>query len=433
MKEHQTIIIRKTILSALLLLVTFFFSCREGSEDKAEWETENSAQEDGAKSKDSAYIVDVMAADYAFGMPTEVPSGWVTFRMKNMGQVEHNAVIHKYVDTLQYETLMNMFSEALEAEGMQKLYEMFALVDKDMGGPAILSPDHTGQTTVFLEPGVYTFTCWMVAEDGKYHIQKGMNRPFIVTNENSGAEKPKGTVGITLSNFAIDIEDSIGAGEQIFNVNFEASQNVHLAKLQEGQDFEDLQEWMEKVQTPSPYIFLGGAEQGPVGTHSTFRATLEPGKYALVTHYWAPLGMAEEFTIPETGKAPPIHNTPVNGEVKIESDMKGTVLPDQVPTGRTPIAITNSGDQEYKYLLAYLNPGNSTEDIKQFFKEAYPMGTPPYHYIWYDGLQPGEVKKINLDVQEKNYVLIGPFLPETPQFEQWREENFVHSIQGVRK
>ena len=420
-------IIRKTFLPALLFLMGCLISCQDGSTEKAE----DSAQEDRTINKDSAYVVDVTAADYAFGMPTEVPSGWVTFRMKNMGQVEHNAVIHKYVDTLQYETLARLFGEALGAEGPEAFYAMFDLVDKDMGGPAILSPDHTGETTVFLEPGVYTFTCWMVAEDGQYHSRKGMNRPFIVTDEESGAEKPKGTVGITLSDLAIDIEDPIEAGEHVFDVNFEASHNVHLAKLGENQKLEDLQTWMNKVKTPSSFTFLGGAEQAPIGMSSTFKASLEPGRYALVTYGIADSGMTEEIIIPEKGKAPAATNETVNPEVRIISNMEETVLPESIPTGRTHLLIENSGDQEYDYLLAYLNTGNSIEDVKEFFKEANPMATAPFDFMWYGSLGPGEVKRMNLDVEEKQYVLVGPFLPNTLPPNRWRDEKFVHSIQGV--
>lgn len=423
---------RKYVFPVILLLMNVLISCQQGSGGKAEG-AKASAHEDIKTSADSAYIVDVTATDYAFGMPTEVPSGWVTFRMKNMGQVEHNAIIHKYVDTLQYHTLTRLFSEALEGEGMQGFSAMFDVSDKDMGGPAILSPNHTGETTVFLEPGVYTFTCWMVAEDGEYHIQKGMSRPFVVTNKESGAEKPEGTVGITLSDLAIDIEDPIGAGEHVFDVTFEASHNVHLAKLGENQKLEDLQIWMNKVQTPSSFTFLGGAEQAPVGMSSTFKASLEPGRYAFVTYGTADSGMAEEIIVPKEGKSLPVSNEPVNPEVRIESDMKRTILPKTLPTGRTPVVIKNSGEEEYEYLLTFLIQGNSTEDVNRYFKKADFMSNSPYEFIWYGTIEPGEVKRINLEVQERQYMLIGPYLPGAPFQDLWREDNFVHLVEGVRK
>ncbi len=62
---------------------------------------------------DSSYVVDIIAADYAFGMPSEIPSGWITFRMENMGMEEHLGVINKYPDSLGYEGIVGMTREAL--------------------------------------------------------------------------------------------------------------------------------------------------------------------------------------------------------------------------------------------------------------------------------------------------------------------------------
>lgn len=433
MKNKKPYQIRAKILSAILLLITFCISCKEGPTERSHEELNLSAQENN-NSKSSAYVVDVTAADYAFGMPTEVPSGWVTFRMKNMGQEEHNAIIHKYVDTLQYETLNSLFSEALEAEGMEGFSAMFQLLDKDMGGPAILSPDHTGETTVFLEPGVYTFTCWMVAEDGDYHIQKGMNRPFIVTDEESGAEKPEGTVGITLSDLAIDIEDSIEAGDHIFDVKFDASHNVHLAKLGKDQKLEDLQEWMNKVQTPSSFIFLGGAEQAPVGISSTFKASLEPGRYAFVTYGYADSGMAEEVIIPAKGKASTVENEPVNPERRIVVGTERTVLPKDLPTGRTPLIIENPDESDYRYILSFIKDGYSKEDYVQFIQDAVeqkidPMQEErPFEDVWQGIVVAGEEKQINLEVQDKQYILTGPWLPDKPLPVQWKGESMVYAL-----
>lgn len=430
----------------LLILIVLSVSCNWNSSEKGNSEKAESDPESEITPQDSSYIVDVTAVDYAFGMPTEIPSGWVTFRMKNMGQAEHNAIIHKYVDTLQYETLTKLFSEALEGEGMQGFSKMFEGLDTDMGGPAILSPNHTGETTVFLEPGVYTLTCWMVAEDGEYHLQKGMNRPFIVTNEESGAEKPEGTVGITLSDLAIDIEDPIGAGEHVFDVNFEASHNVHLAKLGKDQKMEDLESWMNKVKTPSSFTFLGGAEQAPAGMSSTFKASLEPGRYALVTYGIADSGMREEIIVPEEGKAPAVENQPVNAEKRLIVGKEQRVLPESLPIGRTPLIVQNPDGQDYQYFLSFMKDGYSTEDYLRYINGAYVEETidfmkekPPYEDVWVGVVKAGEEKKINIELKNKQYILAGPLLTDEPWTAQWAGESMVHSlkagngIEGVKK
>ena len=52
------------------------------------------------------------------------------------------------------------------------------------------------------------------------------------------------TVGTTMLDFVINVEDPVGKGEQVFNVRFEGSHNIHMARLEPDQDLEDLKEWM---------------------------------------------------------------------------------------------------------------------------------------------------------------------------------------------
>ncbi len=266
--------LRYTHGACVLLLIIFCLSCQE---KKKKDQVKLIDRELSEKAESSPYIVEVTAFDYAFGMPTEIPSGWVTFRMKNMRQEVHHGIVYKYSDSVTYDGLVSTIGEAFQEKELADPSNDFnSEVVTAMGGPAILSPGRTGETTVLLEPGVYALTCWMVAEDGEFHAMKGMTRPFVVTKENSGAEKPDGTVDITLEDVAINIQDPVGPGDHVFNVTFKTMDNVHLAKLEEGQKLEDLNQWMNKAQNPSPFTFLGGAEQAPVGTVNTFKATLEP-------------------------------------------------------------------------------------------------------------------------------------------------------------
>lgn len=426
MKKHKTIKTRKKIFPALLVLVLVLtiISCQQGSAEKADGRTGNLATERRAISADSAYVVEVTAADYAFGMPTEVPSGWVTFRMKNMGQEEHNGIIYKYTDSLTYEDLGKLIGEALQKEEIDNSAHPFnSQIEKPMGGPAILSPGLTGETTVLLEPGTYALTCWMVAEDGEFHAMKGMTRPFIVTDENSGAKKPEATVDITLRDVAIDIEDSIAAGKNVFNVKFERVENVHLARLGEGQEFEELKEWMNKVQNPSPFTFLGGAEQAPVGTTNTFTANLEPGRYALVSYGNAIHGMAAEITVPKNGKAAPVPNKPVNPPVTIRTTTQGIELP-EIKAGRTPIILATSEDNQGFYVFGRLKKGKSRENIIQYF-ENYAEER-PYQPIWWGTVTADEKINLNLEMQDGTYLLAGPLPLEDQVPEQWKADEVIH-------
>ncbi len=443
MKSNELTKKRRTLNLAnffmLLILSGFLFSCNWNSSEKRNSAKAESDLESKITTKDSSYIVDVTAVDYAFGMPTEIPSGWVTFRMKNMGKEEHLGIVEKYPDSLGYDGLIAMISNALEEDGMEGFYPLLELREGQFGGPAMLSPNLTGETTVFLEPGLYAFTCWVKTPEGDLHLQKGMIRPFKITNEETGADKPTGTVDITMSDFAINIEDSIAAGDHIFNVNFENPHNVHMAKLEEGDDLEELKQWMTHVTAPSPFRFIGGAEQAPEGMSSTFKATLEPGRYAFLTFGRTMYGMVEEINITKDGAASPTSAQVVNPVIKIESGFEGTNLPEKMNIGRTPIIVKNTGKEKYAYNLVLLKEGKSVGEVENFFKAVYvdktinfQIAPKPFQHIYSKVIEPGAEDEFKLIVEKGHYVFIGPVSMKGTEESAFSKNNLYHPIEGVR-
>lgn len=429
------------IIFCLLSTVIFLESCNWNSSGKTGKAVIKIAEEK-VEPKKSAYVVDVSAMDYAFGIPEEIPSGWVTFRMKNMGKEEHVAVVAKFQDTVTFDRIQGLINEAI-SEGEYNSFEaVYNRMGSNLGGPALLSPDHTGETTVFLEPGVYSLSCGVKSADGVNHWQKGMIRAFKVSEKGTGAEKPEGTVNITLSNYAISTDQPIATGKQVFNVLFKDYDyhDVHLAKLAPGQKLEELNQWMNEVQVPSPYEFLGGAEQVPQGMSSTFTVDLDPGRYAFVSHGLAVLGMAEEFTVTETEKAPAMKNKPVNPLVTIESNLKGTKFPEKLNLGRTNFIIKNTGTEEYNYMFTTLKTGISEEEYLAFVKDFYVNENEqpepfvyPDHLFFYKSIKQGEQEELNIDIEQRKYFLIGPLIPGKKWKAQWRENNMIHIMQGIEE
>ncbi|MGY5850046.1 hypothetical protein [Salegentibacter sp. F14] len=423
-----------------LCISTLLISCNWNNSNGKDSENLGNKKTENVKvHKDSTYIVDVKAVDYAFGMPTEIPSGWITFRMENLGEEVHHGVIAKFVDTLSYQVLSQMISNAI-AEATPTAYDpIYALMEKDYGGPAMLSPGLTGQTTVYLEPGLYTLSCHLKTPKGVVHKNKGMDRPFIVTDKKVPTEKPKTTVDLTLSNFAIDV-GSISAGEQVFNVQYEDYNyhNVHLTKLEKDQKMEDLKVWMTEAQMPSPFKFIGGAEQVPAGKTSTFKATLKPGRYALVAFGQSIAGMAQEISIPKDGASQPRKSLDVNKKVRITLNLKDTSYPQNIPTGRTPVSVENTGSQDYSYILVLLKKGFTKNDLANYLEDAIvaekmkidSKSMPSYH-IWDNIIPVGEKETFSLKVEEREYVVVGPLIPGKSLKSQWRDENLIHSFKGV--
>lgn len=399
-----------TSVSIWILLFVFgsFISCNENSLANI---GSSEAGESGNE-QDSVYVVDVTAADYAFGMPSELPSGWVTFRMKNMGLEEHLGIVSRFPDSISFKQLTGILNEALETGEFDDFLPYLQLREGPQGGPAMVSPGLTGETTVNLEPGLYALTCWVKAPDGQVHLQKGMSRPFTVSDEATGADRPQGTINVRLSNFDIRLEDSVGKGEHIFEVHFEDSHNLHLARLEEGQTLEELKKWMEDLIAPAPFTFIGGAEPAPPGMTGSFKATLEPGRYAFVNYGYAHLGMAKEFEVPEKGKAAVGNNDPEYEVVfDLGSKSTGTI---KIPAGCTAVKIKNTLPEAYAFHLHAINEGRSVGDVQNFYREVFIDSTRgfldegPVTYMVAERIGPEEVKEITFKVEDRSYLLFGP-------------------------
>lgn len=416
-----------SLLRALLFISALVLSCT----------SQNSEQTKavGNENVDSTYVVDIIAADFAYGMPSEIPSGWVTFRMENRGKHEHHGIIEKFPDSLGIEKLSRIIYESLdEAEpyNRNKVNEMKLYND---GGPSLTSPGKTSETTFYMEPGLYVFTCWLPASDGEYHAQKGMRRVFQVTEEESGAARPEATIGLTLSDYAIEINDPVSSGEQVFDVQFEDNHNVHLARLEEGQELDTLIQWMNEVQTPAEFTFLGGAENEPPGSRAFFKADLEPGRYALVSYRLAKIGMVQEFRVPSSGfvslkkeEAQPLNIT-------IESERMAT--PETVPTGIHEVRVKNNMDTPQRYLLDIVIDGYTSDEAIRYFEDGLinrkfrPGDRPnPTQYLGGELLNPGAQTQFKLNIQEDTYIIWGPFKEGPPPNWTWSTEK-VSVIQGI--
>lgn len=432
--------LKKSLLLPFIAISFILISCDWSTSGKQQENNFGDSRDDHQK-KAPDNIVDVSAMDYAFGMPEEIPSGWVKFRMKNMGNEEHVGIIVKFQDTVTYSNVTDLIQKLTEEGTLEAYYKVIDLTHPEAdGGPGLLSPGLTSTTTTYLDPGLYALVCGIQSADGLSHFQRGMVRAFKVLDKKGNSVKPEGTVDVTVSDYAISTHDPIETGEQVFNVRFSGKeeQDIHLARLRPDQDLQDLQNFMDTIKMPSPFEFLGGIEQNPQKMKSSFKVHLEPGRYAFVSHHFTNVGMTEEFTVSENKAAPPIENSPANPEVVITSNMSHTTFPDKVPTGRTEFILRNDGAKEYKYLLAGLKKGFSEEQFINHILEVYrDEKDQPENYVFpdnpffYRSLKPGEEVKFNFEVKQGSYFMIGPLLVEPKWKEQWREENLIHKFTGV--
>ncbi|WP_104733968.1 hypothetical protein [Hanstruepera ponticola] len=257
-------------------------------------------------------VIEIVTRSMEFQSVDTIPSGWNTFKYRNLSNETHFFLLDKYPEgktvenTLTdvapvFEEGMDLINEGKSEEGFAafgKLPEWFGKIVFS-GGSGLIAPKHTATTTVKLDPGYYIMECYVKMPNGKFHTMMGMAKPIIVLEEDSGNEPPEPTINITLSGEeGISYDKAITKGKQIFSV-FVKDQKPHenfiwhdinLVKLEGHASEEALEAWMNWADpkglitpVPSGVTFLGGVNDMPAGRTGYFYADLKPGKYAFIS------------------------------------------------------------------------------------------------------------------------------------------------------
>ncbi len=268
--------------------------------------------------------ITVLAEDYAFQAPDEIPSGWTNIRYENDGTEPHFLFLTKMPEGITFDAYAGdalvPFNEAWYAmrdEGIstEEVMERLGAQMPDWfwtlefsGGTGIISPGRTTDVTLNLEPGTYVLECYMKTEDGELHSMEGMLRELTVTGTPSEITPLAADIAITLSNFEMAIDGNLSPGNHTVSVHVAENpeegfgHNVHVARLADDTNTQELIEWMnwfdvDGLRTPSPAIFTGGMQLLPEGGTGYFSLDLEPGRYLFYSEYTGHLGVFQEVTV----------------------------------------------------------------------------------------------------------------------------------------
>jgi hypothetical protein len=323
------------ILTALFS-ISVLFSCEPEPTTDQSFLDARAKLDRGSKAKQN--VVEVTTTHMNLEVQSEIAPGWTTFRYAN--DSEHNPhffVIEKMPEGKTYKDsqreIVPLFQEAMNyiVEGnVDMINETFAALGSIewyknlvfMGGPGLISPGHTAESTVYLEPGTYTIECYVKDENNVFHVTMGMINGFTVTGNENGYSEPKATMEVNISSAAgITFDENVRPGKQIIKVLFEdqatyanaLGHDVHLVKLEENADLSELNTWMNwsspagfLTPVPEGVTFLGGMQELPAkeGNYTSqvgfFETRLEPGTYGFIAEVPDPLskGMLKTFTVP---------------------------------------------------------------------------------------------------------------------------------------
>lgn len=269
-----------------------------------------------AEAASEPYVVDIVAADYAFSAPAEIPSGWITLRLNNQRATEiHEISLARLPDGVNYDTYLDEVISGWEViwDGMRQGEIGPDQMEDAMGehlpewAPNItylnarnlLSPGRISESIVKLEPGTYALECWVKNEEGDIHISHGMVHKLVVTEEDSGAPRPEGDVTLTLDGEGVEMDAPLKIGKQTVAVNVTATEDgspvrndVHLIRVTDDTDLAEVSTWLNWYDTerglrdPAPADFLGGYHAYytmPDEGQAWFTLNIdEPGEYAWI-------------------------------------------------------------------------------------------------------------------------------------------------------
>lgn len=318
------------LTAALLLLQSCGKAPEPAGQAAAQPEPKPPAAEPAPPPEPQPYVVELRAVGKTFQGPSEIPSGWITFRFTNASSMIHFAIIDVPPEGVTVQMLsddvMPPFQEAMDGmnagdeEAVNAAFAKFPEWIGELGrngGPGFLSPGLIGQTTVYLDPGHYVVECY-VKSDGVFHTtspgpgQLGMMLDLTVTDEPSGAPEPEANATLAIRNNGYElIGGALRPGKNTIRADFFEQQalpsfvgnDAHLMRVDNPESIARADAWMDwrspdGLEDPSPVTFLGGVNDLPAGTHGYFTVDLEPGDYAFIAEMPGP--EAAGFVLPFT-------------------------------------------------------------------------------------------------------------------------------------
>jgi len=234
-----------------------------------------SAAPPGAEQTDAAggaNVVTVIASDYRFELPAEIPAGLTTIRLVNKGPSLHHIQLMKLEDGKTVE-------DFLAAGEHPPAWAIPA------GGPAPPEVGDTSRSIQMLEPGNYALICFIPAEDGLPHVAKGMSRALkVVGPSRSAASEPEADIVVKLVDYDFDFSKPLTAGKHTIRVDNAGTQphEIAIVRLNPGKKPADFTTWGMKPVGPPPGTIHGGVSGIMPGTHSYIEVDLPPGEYGLL-------------------------------------------------------------------------------------------------------------------------------------------------------
>jgi hypothetical protein len=228
-------------------------------------------------------VVRIVAKDFAFEAPDEIPAGLTMIRLVNRGPSLHHIQI---VQLPAGKTLQDLLGN-MQADGPPPAGAVL------LGGPNVVIPGDSSEAIVDLAPGTYGLMCMIPGTDGAPHMAHGMTATLRVTGATTARtastasleSEVKTDISLDLVDYGFQLSQPITAGPHMLRVTDRAQQphEVVIWQLAPGKTADDVKAWfVAKMQGPPPARPMGGTVALSTGEENVVPLNLPPGQYALV-------------------------------------------------------------------------------------------------------------------------------------------------------
>jgi hypothetical protein len=221
--------------------------------------------------------LNIVAKDFGYDVPAEVPSGPTRLLLTNSGRELHHAQLVRLAEG---KTLKDLAT--LPAGGPPPSWMV------PVGGPGAVEPGQSSAVVQPLVPGIYAIFCFIPSpSDHTEHLAKGMVAGFTVVPARRMASMPKADVTVRMVDFGYAPSAPLVAGKRIIQVVNDGPQlhELVLFRLAPGKTLSDFAQWNPETATePPPGNFIGGTVALAPGGESLVETTVEPGQYVLVCY-----------------------------------------------------------------------------------------------------------------------------------------------------
>lgn len=114
-------------------------------------------------------VVDISMREYSFQYNHAIPSGQVTFRVRNEGRVNHRLALIPLSDDFP------PIDTQLRGNKRRRVFPLAGIPDRPPGSGATFA--------AFLRPGRFALICFIRAPDGETHALKGMTSEFRTSSQ----------------------------------------------------------------------------------------------------------------------------------------------------------------------------------------------------------------------------------------------------------